>query len=60
MVSSEASVGEACSPEATRQYGITKPISLSGPSGSDLQRSRELEEFLVSVLFGLYESESVF
>jgi len=55
MVSSEASVGEACSPEATKQYGITKPISLSGPSGSDLQRSRELEEFLVSA--GLYESE---
>lgn len=55
MVSSEASAGEACSPEVTRQYGITKPISLSGPSGSDLQRSRELEKFLVGA--GLYESE---
>lgn len=55
MVSSEASVGEACSPEVARQYGITNPISLSGPSGSDLQRSRELEKFLVSA--GLYETE---
>lgn len=55
MVSSEASAGEACSPEVARQYGITNPISLLGPSGSDLQRSRELEKFLVSA--GLYESE---
>lgn len=55
MVSSEASAGETCSPEVTREYGIAKPISLSGPSGSDLQRSRELEKFLVSA--GLYESE---
>eukprot|EP00252_Welwitschia_mirabilis_P024646 TRINITY_DN7372_c0_g1_i3.p1 TRINITY_DN7372_c0_g1~~TRINITY_DN7372_c0_g1_i3.p1 ORF type:complete len:568 (-),score=93.96 TRINITY_DN7372_c0_g1_i3:433-2136(-) len=43
------------SPESPKEYGVTKPISLAGPNQSDLQRSRDLEQFLVNS--GLYESE---
>lgn len=35
-------------------YGITKPLSLLGPVDADLQRTAELEKFLVEA--GLYES----
>ncbi|GJM98176.1 hypothetical protein PR202_ga15161 [Eleusine coracana subsp. coracana] len=38
----------------TKQYGITKPLSLLGPVEADLQRTAELERFLVEA--GLYES----
>lgn len=31
-------------PQPPRNYGITKPIFLSGPSQSDLQRNIELEK----------------
>ncbi|XP_020264940.1 nuclear poly(A) polymerase 4-like [Asparagus officinalis] len=41
--------------QAPRHYGVTKPISTAGPSDVDLQRSVELEKFLVDV--GLYESK---
>ncbi|XP_066369591.1 nuclear poly(A) polymerase 4-like isoform X3 [Miscanthus floridulus] len=37
-----------------KQYGITKPLSLLGPVEADLQRTADLEKFLVEV--GLYES----
>ncbi|KAL1097646.1 hypothetical protein V6Z11_D05G049200 [Gossypium hirsutum] len=37
------------------KYGITKPISLSGPSEADVQRNTELEKFLIES--GLYESK---
>ncbi|KAJ1259559.1 hypothetical protein BS78_10G165600 [Paspalum vaginatum] len=37
-----------------KQYGITKPLSLLGPVDADLQRTAELEKFLVEA--GLYES----
>jgi len=37
-----------------KQYGITKPLSLLGPVEADLQRTAELEKFLVEA--GLYES----
>lgn len=37
-----------------QQYGVTKPISMAGPTEADLHRTRQLEEFLVSA--GLYES----
>lgn len=30
--------------QATRQYGITKPISTAGPTEADLQRTKELEK----------------
>ena len=30
--------------QASRQYGVTKPISTSGPTDVDLQRSAELEK----------------
>ncbi|WVZ79792.1 hypothetical protein U9M48_027328 [Paspalum notatum var. saurae] len=37
-----------------KQYGITKPLSLLGPVDADIQRTAELEKFLVEA--GLYES----
>ncbi|XWS20217.1 hypothetical protein CRYUN_Cryun31cG0081000 [Craigia yunnanensis] len=37
------------------QYGVTKPISMAGPTEADIQRSRDLEKFLVDA--GLYESK---
>lgn len=39
----------------TKQYGVTKPISMAGPTEADLQRTLELEKFLVDA--GLYESK---
>lgn len=38
MVNSEGLGGSA------KQYGVTKPISMAGPTGSDLQRTLELEK----------------
>ncbi|XP_024022453.1 nuclear poly(A) polymerase 4 isoform X1 [Morus notabilis] len=40
---------------AAKQYGVTKPISTAGPTDVDIQRTLELEKFLVDV--GLYESK---
>ncbi|XP_059299642.1 nuclear poly(A) polymerase 4-like isoform X2 [Lycium ferocissimum] len=37
-----------------KQYGVTKPLSLAGPMEADIQRTKELEKFLVGA--GLYES----
>uniref|UniRef100_A0A251L3W7 polynucleotide adenylyltransferase n=1 Tax=Manihot esculenta TaxID=3983 RepID=A0A251L3W7_MANES len=51
MVSSE---GLSSSP-SPKQYGVTKPISMSGPTEADVHRSRELEKFLSDS--GLYESQ---
>ncbi|KAF8027605.1 hypothetical protein BT93_E0498 [Corymbia citriodora subsp. variegata] len=59
MVSSEGL--RASPPPATaaaaamKQFGVTKPISVLGPNEADIQRSMELEKFLVDS--GLYESE---
>ncbi|XP_041015498.1 nuclear poly(A) polymerase 4-like isoform X2 [Juglans microcarpa x Juglans regia] len=51
MVSSE---GLSPSPaSASKQHGVTKPISTAGPSEADRQRNKELEKFLVDA--GLYE-----
>lgn len=40
-------------PPASRQFGITKPISTAGPTETDLKRTIELEEvhMLPSLLF---------
>ncbi|XP_019175915.1 PREDICTED: nuclear poly(A) polymerase 4-like [Ipomoea nil] len=38
-----------------KKYGVTKPLSLAGPSEADLQRSAALEKFLRDS--GLYESD---
>ncbi|XP_061358379.1 nuclear poly(A) polymerase 4-like isoform X2 [Gastrolobium bilobum] len=38
-----------------KHYGVTKPISMAGPMVADLQRTLELEKFLVDS--GLYESK---
>ncbi|XP_058006292.1 nuclear poly(A) polymerase 4 isoform X2 [Hevea brasiliensis] len=51
MLSSEG----LCSSPPPKQYGVTKPISMSGPTEADIQRSRELEKFLSDA--GLYESK---
>ncbi|KAK4482005.1 hypothetical protein RD792_012921 [Penstemon davidsonii] len=40
--------------DARRQWGVTAPLSHAGPTDLDIQRSRELEEFLEDS--GLYES----
>ncbi|KAG2699601.1 hypothetical protein I3760_07G199000 [Carya illinoinensis] len=53
MVGSESPNGS--SPQPARKYGITKPISLAGPTEADLHRNMELEKFLIDS--GLYESE---
>ncbi|KAJ8756108.1 hypothetical protein K2173_024655 [Erythroxylum novogranatense] len=52
IVSPEGLSGSAPPP---KQFGVTKPISVAGPTEVDAQRSRELEKFLVDS--GLYESE---
>uniref|UniRef100_A0A7C9A5C5 polynucleotide adenylyltransferase n=1 Tax=Opuntia streptacantha TaxID=393608 RepID=A0A7C9A5C5_OPUST len=41
--------------EGLKQYGVTKPISMAGPTVADLKRTRDLEKFLVDS--GLYESD---
>ncbi|KAK8535282.1 hypothetical protein V6N13_081422 [Hibiscus sabdariffa] len=38
-----------------KNYGITKPISLAGPTEADIQRNTELEKLLIES--GLYESK---
>ncbi|KAJ0251949.1 Nuclear poly(A) polymerase 4 [Hirschfeldia incana] len=40
---------------STKSYGITKPLSLAGPSPADFKRNLDLEKYLVDE--GLYESE---
>ncbi|RYR47341.1 hypothetical protein Ahy_A07g033277 isoform A [Arachis hypogaea] len=59
MVVSDASNGGGSSSpplvvEQTNTLGITKPISLAGPTDADLHRNAELEKFLLDS--GLYES----
>ncbi|XP_052875543.1 nuclear poly(A) polymerase 4-like isoform X2 [Gossypium arboreum] len=56
MVSSEGLCGSQPPIAApVTQYGVTKPISMAGPTAADIQRSRDLEKFLVQA--GLYESK---
>ncbi|XVF24893.1 hypothetical protein REPUB_Repub13aG0166900 [Reevesia pubescens] len=56
MVSSEGLSGSPPPVAApVKQYGVTKPISMAGPTEADIQRSRDLEKFLVEA--GLYESK---
>ncbi|KAJ7951595.1 nuclear poly(a) polymerase [Quillaja saponaria] len=56
MVSSERLASSSRPPQvATKQYGVTKPISMAGPTGADIQRSLELEKFLTDA--GVYESK---
>lgn len=38
-----------------KKYGVTRPLSLTGPSEADLQRNNALEKFLRDS--GLYESD---
>ncbi|XP_074285368.1 nuclear poly(A) polymerase 4-like [Silene latifolia] len=41
--------------EGLLQFGVTKPISMAGPSALDYKKTRQLENFLVES--GLYESK---
>ncbi|KAL8458392.1 hypothetical protein ACS0TY_036056 [Phlomoides rotata] len=52
MVGSESPPAE--NKQAPKQWGVTKPLSLAGPTEADIQRTRELEKFLVDS--GVYES----
>lgn len=49
MVSSEAFDGP--SPQMMKQYGVTKPISVAGPTELDIQKSIELEKVYAGILF---------
>ncbi|KAK3028885.1 hypothetical protein RJ639_039894, partial [Escallonia herrerae] len=42
-------------PPPLKQFGVTSPLSRAGPSEADVQRSKELEKFLLDA--GLHESE---
>lgn len=42
-------------PQNGQHFGVTEPLSTSGPTEADLARDRELDKFLVSA--GLYESQ---
>jgi poly(A) polymerase len=54
MVGPESPNGSTPQP-AAKKYGITKPISIAGPTEADLQRNMDMEKFLIDS--GLYESE---
>ncbi|KAJ8560088.1 hypothetical protein K7X08_004146 [Anisodus acutangulus] len=43
-----------CSTTLSKKYGVTNPLSLAGPMEADIQRTKELEKFLVGA--ELYES----
>lgn len=45
MVSSE-SLSESVAPPP-KKYGVTKPLSLAGPTETDLQRNAELEKVVL-------------
>ncbi|KDP40853.1 hypothetical protein JCGZ_24852 [Jatropha curcas] len=51
MVSSE----DSSAARPPKQFGVTKPLSMAGPTEADLQRTRELEKLLSDA--GLYESK---
>ncbi|KAL4284138.1 hypothetical protein GQ457_16G001340 [Hibiscus cannabinus] len=51
--SPNASLPQQSQPQ--KKHGITKSISLAGPSETDIQRNTELEKFLIES--GLYESK---
>lgn len=38
-----------------KQWGVTKPLSLAGPSDADIQRNRELEK-VCCFIYLLFES----
>nr|GMC47572.1 nuclear poly(A) polymerase 4-like isoform X1 [Ipomoea batatas] len=54
MVTSDSSSDSPPLPPIPKQYGVTKPLSLSGPTDADIRRTKELEKFLEDS--GLYES----
>ncbi|CAN1836830.1 Nuclear poly(A) polymerase 4 [Linum perenne] len=55
MASVESLMGVSSPEQPSKQFGITKPISMAGPTEVDLRKSRVLEKFLVDS--GLYETK---
>lgn len=55
MGSSEGLGASAPPPSSSPQYGVTKPLSMTGPTVADMQRDSELKKYLVRS--GLYESK---
>ncbi|MCD9640671.1 hypothetical protein HAX54_026121 [Datura stramonium] len=55
MVGSESLTPPTEAAPPPKKYGVTKPLSLSGPTEADLQRNAALEKFLKES--DLYESE---
>ena len=49
MVSSKG-LGDSPPRQSVKQYGVTKPISVAGPTEVDIQRSLELEKVGVPLL----------
>ena len=45
---------------SSKQFGVTKPISMAGPTVTDLQRTRELEKVCFIVLFILWYNTPFF
>lgn len=56
MVSSEGLSGSPA--PAAKQYGVTKPISVAGPTEADRQRSRELEKVCIDII--VFQESSIF
>lgn len=44
MVTSDSSSDSPPLPPIPKQYGVTKPLSLSGPTDADIRRTKELEK----------------
>lgn len=44
MVGSDSSTAFSPAPQPARNNGVTKPISLAGPTDADIQRNIELEK----------------
>ncbi|EOA16056.1 hypothetical protein CARUB_v10004188mg [Capsella rubella] len=55
MVGTQSLGGSLPPLSSPKSYGITKPLSLAGPSSADIKRNVELEKYLVDE--GLYERE---
>ncbi|XP_010526162.1 PREDICTED: nuclear poly(A) polymerase 4-like isoform X2 [Tarenaya hassleriana] len=55
MVGTQRSDDGSSPQKSPKSYGITKALSLAGPSPADIKRNAELEKSLVDV--GLYESK---
>ena len=49
---SDSSTAFHPAPQPASIYGVTKPISLAGPTDADIQRNIELEKVLLLLFIG--------